>query len=103
LQRRKSTEIKNDAPRLPLIKGETGVWRRQVQTTYNTHCQPPRTQQIQAHDRAEEARGHNGSGNSGAGGSSNVSSNGVASSAGRDKGIGGGGKEGVLTWFSGGG
>jgi hypothetical protein len=43
----------------------------------------------------------NSSGNVGTGGSSSDdSSNGDASSAGRDKGIGGGGKEGVLTWFS---
>jgi hypothetical protein len=39
----------------------------------------------------------NSSGNSGTGGSSDGSSNGGASSAGRDKEIGGGGKEGVLT------
>jgi hypothetical protein len=39
----------------------------------------------------------NGSGNSGAGGNSDDSSNDSASSAGRDKEIGGGGKEGALT------
>jgi hypothetical protein len=37
------------------------------------------------------------SGSGGTGGSSDDSSNGDASSTGRDKGIGGGGKEGVLT------
>jgi hypothetical protein len=39
----------------------------------------------------------NSSGNSGAGGSSGDSSNGSASTAGRDKEIGGGGKRGVWT------
>jgi hypothetical protein len=41
-----------------------------------------------------EVKEDNSSGNDGTGGSSDGSSNGDASSAGRDKGIGGGGKEG---------
>jgi hypothetical protein len=45
---------------------------------------------------AERKEG-NGSENGGTGGSSDDSSNGGASSSGWDKGIGGGGKEGVLT------
>jgi hypothetical protein len=46
----------------------------------------------------EQRKEGNGSGNSGAGGSSDGNSNGGVSSAGRDKEIGGGGKEGVLTY-----
>jgi hypothetical protein len=62
-----------------------------------SHCQERRRQVQTTHNTIAQRKGDNSNGNDGIGGSSDGISNDSASSAGRDKGIGGGGKEEVLT------